>query len=41
MGAKLIPLDEIIRHCWEYCATCSPDSDEDCEKCWRKIDEDN
>lgn len=19
---------------WKYCASCSPDSREDCEKCW-------
>lgn len=22
--------------CWRWCATCSPDSLEDCKKCWEK-----
>lgn len=25
--------------CWRWCATCSPDSLEDCQKCWRKTAE--
>lgn len=27
------------KKCWQWCATCSPDSLEDCKKCWMPLPE--